>query len=188
MCSLAMDSLNELMPQTKALKFTKSVQYFASAKTSRQVLEAGLNRFIPLIRHHKEIVSQMFDIKTTVIMSDWQTLKHKLALANAIFRKRFGLTLKGKHVYTGNPSVFELQLMDCFTYIDGVMTLKLPSCKLIKSYLNSPKPLAPVTDPAGPLVPETLLDIKPIDPMYNLPCVMDNIMHPDNDTLLTRQP
>jgi len=33
MCLLAMDSLNDVMPQTKALKFTKSVQYFPSTKT-----------------------------------------------------------------------------------------------------------------------------------------------------------
>jgi len=73
-----MDGLNEVMPQAKALKFTKSVQYFDGAKTSRQVLEAGLDRFIPLIRHHKEMVSQMFDIKINIIMSDWQTFKEKL--------------------------------------------------------------------------------------------------------------
>jgi len=60
-------------------------------------------------------------------------------------RKMFGLTLKGKHVRTGNPNVFELKLMDCFIYDDGVMTLKLPSGKLIKSYLNKPKPLAPTS-------------------------------------------
>jgi len=54
-----MDSLNDAMPQTKGLKFNKSVQYFAGAKTLRQVLEAGLDKFIPLIRHHKEMVSQM---------------------------------------------------------------------------------------------------------------------------------
>jgi len=83
------------------------------------------------------MVSQMFDIKISVIMSNWQTLKHKLAMANAIFRKMFGLTLKGNVLRTGNPTVFELQLMDCFTYVDGVMKLKLPSGKLIKSYLNS---------------------------------------------------
>jgi len=100
-------------------------------------------------------------------------LKHKLALANAIFRKAFGLTLKGKHVYTGNPNVFELQLMNCFTYLDGVMTLKLPSGKLIKSNLNQPKPLAPKVllvsegPPASKTLPvhEVPLDTKPIDPM-----------------------
>jgi len=128
------EAINNL-PQTKVLNFTESVQYFASAKTSRSCLEAGLNRFIPLIKKHKEMISQMFDIKISVIMCKWQTLKHKLALANIIFRKTFGLTLKGKHVRTGNPDVFELKLMDCFTYVDDVMTLKLPSGKLIKSYL-----------------------------------------------------
>jgi len=51
---IAMDGLNDVVPQTKGLKFTKSVQYFAGAKTSRQVREAGLNKFIPLIRHQKE--------------------------------------------------------------------------------------------------------------------------------------
>jgi len=61
------------MPQAKVLKFTESVQYFASAKTSRQVLEAGLDLFIPQIRQHKEMVSQMFDIKISVIMSNQQT-------------------------------------------------------------------------------------------------------------------
>jgi len=75
MCLLAMDGLNEVMPQTKGIKFTKSIQYFAGAKTSRQVLEAGLDRFIPLIRHHKEMVSQMFDIKISIITSNRQTLK-----------------------------------------------------------------------------------------------------------------
>jgi len=79
------------MSETKLLKFTKSVQYFAGAKTSRQVLEAGLDWFIPLIRKHKEMISQTFDIKISVIMSEWQTLKCKLALANAILRKTFGL-------------------------------------------------------------------------------------------------
>jgi len=112
MCLLAMDGLNEVMPQTKGIKFTKSVQYFASAKTSRQVLEAGLDKFIPLIRHHKEMVSQMFDINISIITSNRQTLRSKLNLVNAIFKKMFGLALKGKHVKTGNPNVFELQLMN----------------------------------------------------------------------------
>jgi len=66
--------------------------------------------------------------------------------------------------------------MDCFTYVDGVMMLKLPSGKLIKSNLNQPNPVAPVA--------EALLYTKPID----LPGVMDNIAHPDDDTLLTRRP
>jgi len=35
MCLLAMDGLNEVIPQTKGVRFTKSVQYFAGAKTSR---------------------------------------------------------------------------------------------------------------------------------------------------------
>jgi len=103
------DAINN-MPQPKVLKFTKSVQYFASTKKSRPVLEAGLDWFIPLIRQHKEMVSQMFGIKISVIMLDCKTLK-----GNAIFRKTFGLTLKGNHVYTGNPTFFELKLMDCFT-------------------------------------------------------------------------
>jgi len=105
--NLVIIAVNNL-PQTKVLKFTESVQYFASTKTSRQVLEVGLDRFIPLIKKHKEMISQMFDIQMSFIMSNWQTLKHKLALANAIFRKMFGLTLKGKHVYTGNTNNFEL--------------------------------------------------------------------------------
>jgi len=134
-----MDGINEIMPQTKGVKFTESVPYFAGAKTRRQVIEAGLDQFIPLIRHHKEMVSQIFDIKISVITSEWQTLKHKLALINAIFRKTFGLTLKGKRVYTGNPNVFTLELMTCFTYVDGAMALKLPSGKLIKSLLNKAK-------------------------------------------------
>jgi len=86
-------------------------------------------------------------------MSNQQTLKHKLALTNAIFRKTFGLTVKGNVVRGGNPTVFELLLMDWFTYVNGVMMLKLPSSKLIKSYLNSPKPPA-LLDPLLPLVPE----------------------------------
>jgi len=134
----------------------------------------------------------MFDIKISVIMCEGQTLKHKLALANIIFRKTFGLTLKGEHVRTGNPNVFELKLMDCFTYVDDVMTLKLPSGKLIKSYLNEPKPPAsktlPVTEamPASktPLVPEAMPDIKPI----GLCCGMDNIAHPDDILLLNWRP
>jgi len=150
-----MDCLDEVMPQTKGFKFTKSIQYFASAKTSRQVVEAGLDKFIPLIRHHKEMVSQMFDIKISVISSNRQTLKSKLNLVNNIFKKMFGLTLKGNVVKGGNPNVFELKLMDCFTYVDGVMVLKLPSGKLIKSYLNEPKPVAPVG--------EAPIDTKPID-------------------------
>jgi len=52
------DTINN-MPQPKVLKFTKSVQYFASTKTSRPVLEAGLDWFIPLIRQHKEFVSEL---------------------------------------------------------------------------------------------------------------------------------
>jgi hypothetical protein len=130
------------MPQPKVLKFTESVDVFASAKTSRTVLEAGLDKFIPLTKQHKEFISQNFDIKISVIMLDHKTLKHKLALVNAIFRKTFGLTLKGHHVYTGNPTTFELKLMDCFTNVDGALALKLPSGKLIKSYLNPPKPPA----------------------------------------------
>jgi len=73
------------------------------------------------------------------------------------------ILVKGKHVKTGNPNVFELQLMNCFT---GVMMLKLRSGKLIKSNLNQPKPLAPVG--------EAPLDTKPIDPMYDLPRGMSN--------------
>jgi len=153
-----------------------------------------------------------------------------LALANAILGRHLGL--KGKHVYTGNTNDFELQLMYCFTYVDGVMTLKLPSGKLIKSNLNQPKPLAPEIPPVfegppasktpsvpevlpegppaskTPLVPEvppeglpaskTPLvpevppegppDIKPIDPMYNITHLMDNIAHPDDSPLLTQCP
>jgi len=125
------------------------------------------------------MVSQIFDIKISVITSNRQTLKSKLNLVNIIFKKTFGLTLKGKHVKTGNPNVFTLQLMNCFTYVNGVMALKLPSGKLIKSLLNVPKPLAPEV----PQVPEEIQpDIKPID----LPCVVDNIAHPDEDTLLAR--
>jgi len=141
MCLLAMDGLNEVMPQTKGVKFTKSIPYFAGAKTSRQVVEARLDWFIPFIRHHNEMVLQMFDIKISIITSNRRTLRSKLNLVNAIFKKTFGLALKGKHVKTGNPNVFTLQLMNCFTYVDGVMALKLPSGKLIKSYLNQPKPL-----------------------------------------------
>jgi len=155
MCLLAMDGLNDVLPQSKGLKFTESVQYFTCAKTSRQVLEAGLDQFIPLIRHHREMVLQMFDIKINAITSDWQTLKSKLNLVNAIFRKTFGLTLKGNVIKGGNPNVFELKLMDCFPYVDGVMMLKLRSSKLIKSNLNQPKPHAPVG--------EALIDTKPID-------------------------
>jgi len=155
MCLLAMDGLNDVMPQTKGIKFTKSVQYVAGAKTSRQVVEAGLDWFIPLIRHHKEMVSQMFDIKISIITSNRQTLKSKLNLVNTIFKKTFGLTLKGEHVKTGNPNVFELKLMDCFTYVNGVMMLKLRSGKLIKSNLNQPKPLSPVG--------EAPIGTKPID-------------------------
>jgi len=181
MCLLAMDSLNEVMPQTKGVKFTKSVPHFARAKTRRQVVEAGLDWFIPLIRHYKEMVSQMFDIKISVITSNRQTLKSKLNLVNAIFKKTFGLTLKGKVVKGGNPNVFTLQLMNCFTYVDSVMTLKLPSGKLIKSHLNKPKPLTPEV----PQVPEEVQpDIKPI----NLPRVVDNIAHPDDGLSLARQP
>jgi len=88
----------------------------------------------------------------------------------------FGLTLKGNHVRTGDTNVFELQIMNCFTYVNGVMMLKLRSGKLIKSNLIQPKPLAPVA--------EALLDSKLID----LPCCMDNIAHPDDSPLLTRRP
>jgi len=137
-----MDGLNEVMLQTKGVKFTESIPYFAGAKTRRQVVEAGLDWFIPVIRHYKEMVSQMFDIKISIITSERQT-KHKLALVNAIFRKTFGLTLKGKYVKTGDTNVFTLQLMNCFTYVDGVMNLKLPSGKLIKSLLNMPKQQVP---------------------------------------------
>jgi len=84
MCLLAMDGLNEVMQQTKGVKFTESIPYFAGAKTRRQIVEAGLDQFIPLIRHHKEMVSQMFNIKISIITSEQQTLKHKLALVNAI--------------------------------------------------------------------------------------------------------
>jgi len=188
MCLLVMEGLNEVMQQTKGVKLTKSIPYFAGAKTSREVVEAGLDQFIPLIRHHKEMVSQMFDIKINVITSNRQTLRSKLALANAIFKKMFGLTLKGNSVRTGNPNVLTLKLMDCFTYVDGVMALKLPSGKLIKSYLNQPKPLFTKVPQVPEGLPEDLLeaplDIKPID----LPHAMDNIADPDDDTLLTRQP
>jgi len=153
------------------------------AKTRRQVVEAGLDRFIPVIRKHKEMVSQMFDIKISVITSDRQTLKSKLNLVNIIFKKTFGLTLKGKVVKGGNPNVFTLQLMDCFTYVNGAMALKLPSGKVIKSHLNTPKQEVPEVPEVPEEVPEEIQpDIKPI----NFCRVMDNITHPDKDTLLAR--
>jgi len=80
----------------------------------------------------------MFDIKISVITSERQTLKSKLNLVNAIFKKTFGLALKGECVRTGGTNNFTLQLMNCFTYVNGTMTLKLPSGKLIKSHLNRP--------------------------------------------------
>jgi len=183
MCLLAMDGLNEVMPQTKGVKFTESVPYFAGAKTSRQVIEAGLDQFIPLIRHHKEMVSQMFDIKISVITSEWQTFRSKLNLVNAIFKKTFGLALKGKHVKTGNPNVFELKLMNCFTYVNGAMALKLPSGKLIKSHLNIPKPqfTKVLQVPEGP--PE---EVQPDIKLIDVPRGMDNIAHLDEDTVLAR--
>jgi len=117
-----------------------------------------LHQLFPLKQAERLLLSsQMFDIKISVIMSNWQTLRSKLNLVNAIFRKTFGLTLKGNVVRGGNPKVFELKLMDCFTYVDGVMMLKLPSSELIKSYLNHPKPLAPVGEPLFTLVPDTML-------------------------------
>jgi len=181
MCLLAMDGLNEVMPQTKGVKFTESVPHFAGAKTRRQVVEAGMDQFIPLIRHYKEMVSQMFNIKISVITSNRQMFRSKLNLVNAIFKKTFGIALKGKVIKGGNPFVFTLQLMNCFTYVDGAMALKLPSGKLMKSHLNKPKPLAPEV----PQVPEEAQpDIKPID----LSCVVDNMAHPDDGTLLNRQP
>jgi len=184
MCLLAMDGLNEAMPQTKGVKFTESVPYFAGTKTRRQVVEAGLDRFIPVIRNYKEMVSQMFNIKISVITSNRQMFRSKLNLVNAIFKKMFGLALKGKCVYTGNPNVFTLQLMNCFTYVNDVITLKLPSGKLIKSLLNMPKPPAPEVPQVPEEVPEEVQpDIKPI----NFCHVMDNIAHPDEDTLLLRQ-
>jgi len=184
MCLLAMDGLNEVMPPTKGVKFTESVPYFAGAKTRRQVVEAGLDQFIPVIRNHKEMVSQMFDIKMSVITSDRQTLKSKLNLVNIIFKKTFGLTLKGNHVKTGNPNSFELKLMDCFTYVDDMMALKLPSGKVVKSHLNKPKLPAPEVPEEVLQVPEEVQpDIKPI----NVHRLMDNIAHPDEDTLLARQ-
>jgi len=181
MCLLAMDGLNEVMPLTKGVKFTDSVPYFAGAKTRRQVVEAGLDRFIPVIRNHKEMVSQMFDIKMNVITSDRQTLKHKLALVNAIFRKTFGLTLKGEYVKTGDTNVFTLELMDCFTYVDDMMALKLPSGKLVKSHLNAPPEEVPEVPEEVP--EEFQPDIKTI----NVRRLMDNIGHPDEDTLLARR-
>jgi len=68
------------------------------------------------------------------------------------------------------------------------MALKLPSGKLIKSNLNQPKPLFTEVLQVPEGLPEdlleALLDTKPID----LPCGMDNIAHPEDDTLLTRRP
>jgi len=185
MCLLAMDGLNEVMPQTKGAKFTESIPHFACAKTRRQIVEAGLDQFIPVIRNYKEMVSQMFDIKISVITSNRQTLKSKLNLVNAIFKKTFGLTLKGKVVKGGNPNVFTLQLMDCFTYVNGAMTLKLPSGKLVKSLLNMPKQQLPevLQVPEVLQAPEEIQpDIKPI----NFHCVVDNIAHPDNGLSLAR--
>jgi len=132
------------------------------------------------------MVSQMFDIKISVITSNRQTLKHKLALVNAIFRKTFGLTLKGEYVKTGDTNVFTLQLMDCFTYVDDVMTLKLPSGKLVKSLLNKPKQEVPEV-PQVPEVPEVPEEVQPDIKPINLRRVVDNIAHPDKDTLLSRQ-
>jgi len=177
MCLLVMDGLNEVMPQTKGVKFTESVPHFASAKTKRQVVEAGLDRFIAVIRHYKEMVSQMFNIKISVITSNKQTFRSKLNLVNAIFKKTFGLALKGKHVRTGGTNDFTLQLMDCFTYVDGAMALKLPSGKLIKSLLNKSKQQVPEVLQ----VPEEVQpDIKPIN------LCSHNIAHPDNSLSLAR--
>jgi len=70
--------------------------------------------------------------------------------------------------------------MDCFTYVDGAMALKLPSGKLIKSLLNETKPLAPEV----PQVPEEVQpDIQP----KNLRRVVDNIAHPDDGLSLARR-
>jgi len=182
-----MDGLNEVMPQTKGVKFTESIPYFARAKTRRQVIEAGLDRFIPVIRNHKEMVSQMLDIKIGVITSDRQTLKSKLNLVNAIFKKTFGLALKGKRVRTGGTNNFTIQLMDCFTYVDDMMTLKLPSGKLVKSHLNTPKTPVPEEVPEVPEVLEVPEEVQPDIKPINLRHVMDNIAHPDEDTLLARQ-
>jgi len=83
-------------------------------------------------------------------------------------------------VKTGNPNVFELKLMDCFTYVNGAMTLKLPSGKVVKSHLNKPKQEVPEV----PQVAEEFQpDIKPI----NVCRLMDNIAHPDEDALLARR-
>jgi len=120
------------------------------------VLEAWLEKFIPVLWQHNEMVSQLFDIKISVIMSKQNTFKQKLGLANTIFRKAFGLTLKGKRVKTGKPFTFELHLMDCFTYVNGVFMLKMPCSKLIKSMLQPlPKSMVPLIDDptATPPVP-----------------------------------
>jgi len=157
------------------------------APTYKKCLDCHrLDQFIPVIRNNKEMVSQMFNIKISVITSNRQTFRSKLNLVNAIFKKTFGLVLKGNHVKTGSLNVFELKLMDCFTYVDGTMNLKLPSGKLIKSLLNMPKQQVPEV----PQVPEVLQapeeiqpDIKPI----NFHHVVDNIAHPDNGLSLARQ-
>jgi hypothetical protein len=87
---------------------------------------------------------------------------------------------EGKYVKTGDTNSFELKLMDCFTYVNDVMALKLPSGKLVKSHLNKPKLPAPEVQE----VPEEVQpDIKPI----NVRCLMDNIAHTDEDTLLARR-
>jgi len=184
MCLLAMDGLNEVMPPTKGVKFAESVPNFAGAKTRRQVVEAGLDRFIPVIRNHKEMVSQMFDIKMSIITSNRQTLKSKLNLVNIIFKKTFGLSLKGEVVRTGGTNDFTLQLMNCFTYVNGAMALKLPSGKLVKSHLNTPKPPVPEVPEVPEEVPE---EVQPDIKLINVRCLMDNIAHPDEDTLLARQ-
>jgi len=89
-----------------------------------------------------------------------------------------------RSVKGGNPNVFTLQLMDCFTYVNSAMALKLPSGKFVKSNLNTPKPPVPEVPEEVPQVAEEVQpDIKPI----NLHRLMDNIAHPDKDTLLTRR-
>jgi len=61
--------------------------------------------------------------------------------------------------------------------------LKLPSGKVVKSHLNKPKQEIPEVPEEVPEVPEEVQPDKPI----NVCCLMDNITHPDENTLLARR-
>jgi hypothetical protein len=84
------------------------------------------------------MVLQLFEIGLKAILAEWANLRQKINLANAIFRKTFGVSLKAHCMRKDEANTYELILRECLVYIKGVISLKLPSGKVITPQTAAP--------------------------------------------------